>query len=375
MEFGLSSEQQAWVSRVADFAARLPVGAPGVFPRESWNACGDFGLAGACIPESLGGMGLGALDATLLYEAFTKRHTDLGLAFSLSAHLYACALPLAHHAKTERVQEYVRQLATGRLVGANAMTEAGSGSDVYSMKASATKTDAGYVLRGEKSYVSNGPAADVMLVYAVTHPKRGYLGLSAFAVERNTPGIQVGKPFDKVGLKTAQTSTVAFDDVLIPHDALVGDEGMGGVIFNESMLWERACLFGMYLGLMDRMFDCALEQAKTRKQFGKAIGKNQAISHRLVDMKLRMDSARLLLYRACWERDRGQEAALEVSLAKLAVSEAAVSSALDAMRIYGGLGVIEDSGVSGWLRDALPGLIFSGTNEMQHEIAARALGL
>jgi alkylation response protein AidB-like acyl-CoA dehydrogenase len=231
------------------------------------------------------------------------------------------------------------------------------------------------VLNGTKTYVTNGPVADVIVAYAVTNPKHGYLGISAFAVESTTPGVIRGQPFQKMGLHGATIGQIYFQDCRVPAASLLGKEGGGAAVFNGSMRWERACLFALYLGAMEDELAATIDHARSRKQGGKSIAKYQAVSHRIVEMKLRLEAARLLLYRACWSSDSGMNAELDIFLSKLAVSEAAVRSAMDAVRIHGGLGVISEVGIESYLRDAIPGLIFSGTSEVQRDLVATRLGL
>ncbi len=371
MEFSWDSEESELYRGALTFAEKLG----GVSPSDRWARCGDFGLLGLCAPRELGGSGLGALGTARVLEAFGRGCRDGGLLFSASAHLFACTMPIVEHAAPALAKRLVPGLASGKLVGANAITEAEAGSDVFAMKTTAALDGDDYVIEGTKSYVTNGPTADVLLVYAVTHPKRGYFGLSAFAVEAGTPGVVRGQPFRKVGLHGAQTGSVYFDRCRVPASQRLGDEGQGAPIFQASMDWERACLFASYLGAMDRDLGTAIDHAKGRKQFGRPIGKNQAVAHRIADMKLRLESARLLLYRACWAKDRGLDAGLEISLAKLAVSEAAVRSGLDLIQLHGSLGVTEETGLAASLLDALPSTIFSGTSEIQRDLVARALGL
>jgi alkylation response protein AidB-like acyl-CoA dehydrogenase len=260
-------------------------------------------------------------------------------------------------------------------VGANAISESEAGSDVFALQMTARRAGDDWLLNGVKSYVTNGPVADVMLVYASTNPAHRWLGISAFAVDSKSAGLRAGQPFAKVGLHSAESGAVYFDDVRVPAHRLLGAEGQGAAIFQASMAWERACLFAAYLGSMARDLDKAVAFAQERKQFGKAIGKYQAIAHKIADMKLRLECARMMLWRACWKKDRGLDASVDISLAKLAVSEAAVQSGLDVIHIHGSLGVSAESRVAESLMDALPATIFSGTSEMQREIVARGLGL
>jgi alkylation response protein AidB-like acyl-CoA dehydrogenase len=373
LDFAWNAEQVELHRRALAFAKTL--GASDEFSQERWSRCGDFGLLGLCVPKELGGTGLDALMTARVLEAFGKGCPDAGLLFSASAHLFACVMPIIEHANPALSRAIVPQLAAGRRIGANAITEAESGSDVFAMKTSAVRDGDHYVLQGTKSYVTNGPVADVFVVYAVTHPGRGFFGLTGFVVELGAPGLVRGKPFEKVGLHSAQTGALYFDQCRVPVTHRLGDEGQGAPIFQASMDWERACLFASYVGGMDRDLETAISFARERQQFGRPIGKNQAVSHRIADMKLRLEAARLLLYRACWAKDRGASSGIDISLAKLAISEGAVQSGLDLVQLHGSLGVSRESGLARSLLDALPSTIFSGTSEIQRDLVARALGL
>jgi len=285
-------------------------------------------------------------------------------------------MPIADHGSEDLKNQYLPNMASGHWIGANAITEAEAGSDAFALTSSATRDGDDYVLSGTKSYVSNGPVADVFLVFARTSPKRGYMGIDAFVVERGYPGVTVGQAFPKMGLTTSPISSLYLEDVRVPAVNRLGDrEGYGASIFTRSMHWERTCMFAGYLGLLDRQLEECVRYANERKQFRQVIAKYQAISHRLVEMRLRLESARLLLYHACWLRDRGETAELEVALSKLAISEAAVASSLDAIQIFGGAGFMHEFGVERFLRDSIPSRIFSGTSEIQRNIIAAHMGL
>lgn len=379
MDFGWSAEQVRLYDEARRFAADhlvLPGGrrAPADW-RRAWDAIGGFGAAGLCIPERHGGSGADALTTARVYEGLGEGGDDVGLLFSAAAHLFACAMPIVDHGDEALKERFLPGLAAGRLVGANAATESEAGSDIFAMTTRAVKDGDCYVLSGSKSFVTNGPVADVFLVYASTSPEDGYLGVSAFLVERGAPGLTIGEPFAKVGLETSPIGSIYLDECRVPESNRLGPEGCGGGIFRSSMAWERACLFGIYLGAMERQLGQAVRYAKDRRQFGRPIGKNQAVSHRIVDMKLRLDAAKLLLYRACWCFDQGRSADLEISLAKLATAEAAVQNGLDLIRIHGGSGVISETGVDRALRDALPATLFSGSSEIQRNLVASKLGL
>nr|WP_307815735.1 acyl-CoA dehydrogenase family protein [Streptomyces sp. 7-21] len=355
------------------FPPRRPVPEP--FTPKAWRTLGQLGLLGACVPTEYGGGGLGALDTARQYEAFGEGCEDTGLVFAASAHLFACTVPVRDFATESVKSRYLPGLCSGDLVAGNAMTEEQAGSDVSRLAVTARAVDGGYVLEGEKSFVSNGPAADVFVAYATTDPDCGHLGQTAFLVPADARGVVTGEPFGKMGLRSTPASTVRFDGCFVPADHVLGVPGMGAAVFQHSMGWERACLFAGYLGMMARLVDRCAAHARQRRQFGQRLSSFQAVSHRIVDMRMRLESARLLLYRACWEMDQGQPARTSVALSKLAASEGAVACALDAVRVFGARGYLTDEGIEAELRDAVPSLLFSGTSEIQRELVAREMGL
>jgi alkylation response protein AidB-like acyl-CoA dehydrogenase len=343
--------------------------------RAQWLLCGEAKLLGLSIPTGYGGSGYGALTTARAIEAFGYGCEDMGLVFSASAHLFACALPIAEYGDEALKVRTLPGLCSGKLIGANAITEDDAGSDVFALKTRAERHGDFYVLDGQKSYVSNGPVADVFVVYAVTNPAHGYLGITAFLVEKDTPGLVIGEPLQKIGLTSTPACRISCDGCRVPLAKRLGKEGQGSQIFKRSMQWERACLFASYLGQMERQLERTIAYAQARHQFGKPLAKHQAIAHRIVDMKGRLEAARLLLYQACWRFDRGENALLDISLSKLAVSQAAVQGGLDAIHIHGSVGINSGLGIEQMLRDALPSTIFSGTDEMLRDIIASELGL
>jgi len=377
VDFGWTDAEGELYERARKFGGAVGGAKDGAFTfsRENWKRCGDFGLLGLSIPAAHGGMGLSAQTTARVLEGFSRGCDDTGLAFSVAAHLFACLMPIEAFATDAVKARLVRPLATGAAIGANAITEAEAGSDVFAQKTRAVRDADEYVLTGNKVFVTNGPEADVFLVYASTNPAHGYLGITAFVIERSAPGLTVGKRFETIGLQGAPIGAIYLEDCRVPVENMLGSEGGGGVVFQHSMAWERACLFATYLGVMERQLEQAMKFASERRQFGKPIARNQAVSHRIVDMKLRSEAARLLLYKACWMLDSGEDPTLAAALAKLAVSEAAIESGMDAIRIHGGAGVMVEAGVERGLRDAIPSVVFSGTSEMQRELIAKALGL
>jgi alkylation response protein AidB-like acyl-CoA dehydrogenase len=345
------------------------------FDRTLWDEAAEFGLTGLPIPEQWGGSGLDAVDTMLVVEALGKGCEDGGLVFSLCAHMFASAVPIWRSRSTPHHERYLRDIATGKLICANGTSEPDAGSDVYAMKSTAKRVAGGYVLEGQKCFITNSPVADLFLIYAATDPSRGFLGISAFLIPRDTPGLRVAPEHEKTGLRTSPWGSIYLEECHVPEGARVGPEGAGAMLFNESMVWERACLFAYYVGAMDRTLQKCVEHVRTRAQFGKRIGAFQSVSNRIVDMKLRLETSRLLLYRAGELHRAGKRCDEAVALSKLWISEAAVQSGLDAVQIFGGSGMSPETGVDALLRDAVPSRVFSGSSEMQRAIIARMLGL
>ena len=381
MDFTWSEEQLALKQSITEFATRslndgvIDDDRAGTFSRERWARCAEFGVLGLPVPEGYGGSGLDVLTTMLAMEALGYACRDNGLLFALNAQMWAVQSPVLRFASDEQRERYLPALVRGDIIGAHAITEPGSGSDVFAMSATAVKRGVHYVLNGAKTFVSNAPVADLFLVFASTNPGRGFMGISAFLIEKGHPGLFVGKPIEKMGLRTAPYAEVVLDDCEIPVSARLGNEGNGGTIFKHSMGWERSCILASHVGAMQRQLETCVEYAKTRQQFGQPIGKNQSVSGMIVDMKLRLETSRLLLYHAGWLRAQGHEAVQEVALAKLHLGECFVQSSLQAIQIHGGYGYSTEFGIERDLRDAVGGRIYSGTSEIQREIIARGLGL
>jgi alkylation response protein AidB-like acyl-CoA dehydrogenase len=375
MDFEWNEDDRGRYDAIYSRTRLWPVPESGYFTSEEWRLCAGLGLLGLSMPKEYGGSGCGFLATARAAEAFGRGAPDMGLVFAALAHLFACAMPIAEHGEEALRREILPRLSSGEWVGANAITEEGAGSDATRLAARAVRTAEEYALTGDKCFVSNGPVADVFVVYAVTQPDLGYLGVSAFVVDRETPGLTVGEPFGKLGLDRCPAGTLRLDRCVVPARRRLGAEGQGAAIFQDAMRWERTCLFAAYIGRLARLTELCAGHARTRMQFGRPIGSNQAVSHRVARMRMRLETARLLLWRACWLLDQNEPARAEVAMAKLFISEAAAESAMDAVRIFGGDGIRRDRGIERELRDAVPSLIFSGTSEMQLELIAREEGL
>jgi alkylation response protein AidB-like acyl-CoA dehydrogenase len=381
MDFSLTAEQIEFRDAVAEFAAGslnddLETRARnGIFRRDLWQECARFGLLGLPVPAKYGGTERDLPTTVLAMEALGYGCRDQGMLFSLHAHLWAVLMPILAFADEELRDRLVPGLVDGSLVGAHAISEPESGSNTFGMRATARRDGDHYVLDGAKTWVTNAPVADVFVVFATVNPKRGMFGVTGFVIEKGHPGLKVSSPFKKMGLTTSPMSEVILDNCRVPVSQRLGKEGQGAAIFNHSMGWERSCILASQLGGMRHQLERALTYAKERQQFGKPIGDFQLVASRLVDMKLRLETSRLLLYQAAWKQARGEDITMDAAMVKLYVSEAAVQSALDAIQVHGGNGYMEEFGVERDLRDAVGGRLYSGTSEIQRLIIARAMGL
>lgn len=382
MDFTPTPEQTLLRNEIVAFARRdLNPGAAErdrdqMFPREAWLACGRMGLQGLPVPEEYGGSGLDPLSTALALEAFGYGCQDGGLVFAVCAHLLACVVPVWGHGTEEQRRRWLPGLCSGELVAVNGMTEATSGSDAFAVGTRAQRDGAGFRVTGRKVFSSNGPVADVALIYArvdAGEEMRG--GLTAFLVDTSAPGFSVGQTFEKMGLRSCPIGELVLDEVPVGPDAVLGGVGGGATVFSESMEWERACLVASHLGTMQRLLEQAIAYARTRTSQGQPIGKFQAVSHRIVDMKVRLESARWLVYRASSRLGTARDVGLDASIAKLYASEALVNAALATVQVFGGYGFMTETGVERVLRDAVAGTLYSGTNDVQRNIVARWLGL
>ncbi len=381
MDFSLSAEQRELTEAAVAFARRelnqdlAKREDAGEFPREAWQACAKFGIQGLPVPAELGGAGSDTLTTALVMEALGYGCQDNGLLFSLNAQMWAVELPLVIFGTPAQQRAYLPGLVSGDIIGGHAMTEPESGSDALQMRTRAERRGDHYILNGAKQYITNAPVADVLLVYASAAGRPGLTGLSAFLVDAATPGLAVSSGFEKMGLRTSPMGEIALTDCLVPAENRLGPEGAGMAIFNSSMEWERSCLFASAVGAMRRQLDACVRYARSREQFGQPIGKFQGVAGKLADMYVRLEAARLLIYRVAWLKQQGRSAPAEAAAAKLFTSEAWVRTSQDAIQTHGAFGYMKDAGIERDLRDALASTIYSGTSEIQRVVLARMLGL
>jgi alkylation response protein AidB-like acyl-CoA dehydrogenase len=289
--------------------------------------------------------------------------------------MWTTEIPLMAFGTEEQKRKYLPKLVNGEMIGLHAMTEPGSGSDAYSLKTRADRKGNCYVLNGTKTFITNTTQADLFIVFANVDFSKGANGVTAFLVEKGTPGLEVGKKLHKMGLRTSPMSEVALVDCEIPKENILGQEGSGQAIFTTSMEWERTCILASHLGMMQRQLETCVKYARDRKQFGQPIGKFSAIANKVADMEVRLETGRLVLYKAAWLKSQGKHPLRESSIAKLYVAESCVQSCLDAIQIHGGYGYMMEYEIERDLRDAISAKIYSGTSEIQKVIISGLHGL
>lgn len=382
MDFALTPDQQQLREAVVRFARAelnedlIARDREQSFSRDLWKQCAAMGLMGLPVPEEYGGSGFDPLSAAIALEALGYGCADNGLSFSICAHLLACVVPIWTFGSEEQKRRLLPGLCDGTLIGGHAMTEPNSGSDAFSLRTRAEPDGHGFRLTGTKTFTSNAPDGDVLIVFALTDLEKGYFGgVTGFVLERGMAGFRAGPKMEKMGLRTAPLGDLILDEVPVPREAVLGTVGGGAGIFSHAMQWERSLLFATHIGAAERLLEQAISYARTRTQFGQRIGKFQAVSHRIADMKVNLEAARLLVYRAAWKLGRSRNVAMESSIAKLFTSEMLVRTAMDTVQVFGGYGFATEYGVERALRDAVGSTLYSGTSEMQRSIIARWLGL
>ncbi|MGX7674544.1 acyl-CoA dehydrogenase family protein [Plantactinospora sp. DSM 117369] len=382
MDFSLTDAQRDLCARVTHFA-RTELGdraaehdRAGTLDRAGWRKCADFGLLGWPAPVRHGGADLDPLTAALAYEAFGYACRDNGLVFAVNNHVWACMSYLVEHGTESQRARYLPSMCDGSLLGAHAVTEPGSGSDVLSITTTARRDGDGYVLDGEKTFISNGTEADLFVVFARTgadEPAQD--ALSAFLVERSNPGLVVSRAIGKIGLRGCPMGELVLSGCRVGADALLGREGAGYRLFTLGMDWERGLMFATQVGVLRRLFETCVAYAGERRQFGRPIGTFQSVAHRIADMRMRLELAQLLLYKVGWLKRERRLAVLETSLLKLFVSESLVGSALDAVQLHGARGVVNDLDIERELRDTIATTVYGGTSEIQRNIISSLVGL
>ncbi len=382
MEFAFSEAQQHWYDAAVRFATEELVDPDAVererrgeFWREGYQRCARFGVQGLPVPTEYGGRDQELTTTVAAMEGLGYGSHDTGLIFAISASLWTVTMPILAFGTESQKRRYVPGLCDGRLLGANAASEPEAGSDIFSMHTRAERVADGWLLNGRKTWITCAPTADIVVCFAATDPSKGALGISAFLVERETPGFRAAREIPNLGLRTATMGELAFENCLVPADSLLGREGRGSVIFNAALEWERGAILAAVLGTMRRQLESCVERARTRKQFSQPIGKFQSVSNRIVEMAMRLETSRYMVYRYAWAKSRSEDAAVWASMAKLHVSECFVQNSLDAVRVFGAVGYASGGRPERDLRDSVGSVIFSGTNDIQRNLIAKHLQL
>ena len=383
IDFTLTEEQNILYDTIVSFAKKelnnnvIERDKAQQFPIEEWRKCGTLKLQGLCIEKKNGGLGLDAVSTAIALEALGYGCKDNGLNFAIGAHLLACLIPLEKYGTYEQKNKYLSKLSNGELIAANAITETESGSNVFDMKTCAVKNNDAYVINGTKTFISNAPVANIIILYASTNNNKGFHGgISAFILEKNINGLHISAPFDKMGLKTCMMAEIKFDNVTINNNLVLGKEGAGSLIFLESMNWERTLLSAIHVGTMQRIIEECINYSIKRKINNQPISKNQIIAHRIAEMKVQLEASRLMVYKAANELDKhSKQISIYASSAKLFVSEAFSNVCSLAQSVYGANGYLTNYEIERNVRDAVASKIYSGTNDIQKNIIASTLNL
>jgi len=380
MDFAFTDEQIMFREQVLKFARREIV--PRVqehdlrseFDRQSWKKMGEFGILGLHFPEELGGGGADVVTSVLAAEALGEAGVDGGLTLSYGAHTYLCADTIFTHGTDAQREKYIPKLASGEWIGCMGLTEPNAGSDVASLRTRAERKGNSWVLNGTKMFITNGAIADVAVVYAKTDLSAGHAGISAFMVEKGTPGFSVGRQLIKMGVRTSPTSELIFEDCVIPVENLLGSEGNGFLMAMQTVEWDRSALLAPFVGAISFLIQRCSRYAQEREQFGRPIASFQGIKHKLADMKIFLEAARSLVYRIAWCKDQGRPLNhLEAAVAKLFVGDWSLGPTNDAMLIFGGYGYCQEYDVERVFRDGRLAPIGGGTSDVQKVIISRLM--
>ena len=377
MRFELSDEQELLRRSVREFAESelrphtMEWDNAQHFPVELLPKLAELGLMGIQVPEAYGGAGMSAVDYCICLEELAR--VDPSISLSVAAHNGLGAAHIAMFGTDAQKERYLLPLATGRHLAAWGLTEPGSGSDAAAMRTSAVRDGGQWVLNGTKAFITHGSSADTMVVMAVSDRDKGSKGISAFIVERSTPGLLAGKKEDKLGMRASETCEVILQNCRVPAEQMIGDEGQGFIQTLQVLDAGRIGIAALAVGLAQGAYEAARGYAAERSQFGRRIQSFQSIRWKLLDNASRVEAARLLTYRAAWLKDQGRRMTLESSMAKLYASESAVRVSEDAVQIFGGYGFVKDYPAEKFFRDVKLTTIGEGTSEVQRLVIARQL--
>ncbi len=380
MDFALTDEQIMFKEQVLKFARREIVGRvqehdlKSQFDFQSWKKLGEFGILGLHFPEEFGGGGADVITSVLAAEALGEAGVDGGLTLSYGAHTYLCADTIFSHGTEIQKRKYIPRLASGEWIGCMGLTEPGAGSDVASLRTRAERKANSWVLNGSKMFITNGAIADVAVIYAKTDPSAGHAGISAFIVEKGTPGFSVSRSLHKMGVRTSPTSELVFQDCEIPLENMIGYEGNGFMMAMQTVEWDRSTLLAPFLGSISFLIQRCCRYAQERHQFGKPIAYFQAVRHKIADLKIFLEAARSLVYRIAWCKDQGRPLNhLEAAIAKLFVGDWSLGPINDAMLLHGGYGYCHEYDIERVFRDSRLAPIGGGTSDIQKVIISRLM--
>ena len=375
-----TDEQKALRKSLEQYFEPLSAGhieddAANVFNREKWELIRKAGVLRIPFEERWGGLGHDALTLVYVLEHLGYGCRDAGLLFGAATQIVSAAIPLQKFGSDELKERYLARLIDGEIISAHAISEPSAGSDAMAMISTATPDGDNFILDGKKTFITNGPIADVITVYAKMDTGDGAAGITAFLVETDTPGFTQGEPIEKLGLNTCPFCELEFRGCVVPKENIVGRPGAGFFILEHVMNWEILCIFMMMVGEMQERMEQCIEYAKKRNAFGASIGSNQYVAGKIVDQKIGVETSRKHLYDTARRFALRRNVTTEISMAKIVTSEANLASALAAVQIFGGRGYMREYGLEKGLRDAIGAPIYSGTNEMQRVRIASMLGL
>ncbi|RST77714.1 acyl-CoA dehydrogenase [Siminovitchia acidinfaciens] len=376
MNLQFTEEQMMMRKMVRDFAEsdikpNIEKMSAGEFPREIINKMGELGLMGITTPEEYGGAGMDFTAYIIAIHELSKVSATVGVI--LSVHTSVGTNPILQFGTVEQKKRFVPKLASGESLAAFCLTEQSAGSDAGAIKSRAVRDGDHYIINGSKVFITNGGEADIYIVFAVTDPSKGSRGISTFIVEKDTPGLRIGKDERKMGLDGSRTVSLTFEDMKVPAENLLGEEGKGFKIAMANLNIGRIGIAAQALGIADAAFEAAVGYAKERKQFGKPIAEQQAVAFKLADMATAVEGAKLLLYRAADLCSSGKSCVKEVSMAKLYASKVAMENATEAIQVFGGYGYTKEYPVERFFRDAKVTEIYEGTSEIQRIVISKQL--
>ena len=377
MKFDLTEEHLMIRDAARDFAQNELL--PGVierddnqkFPSEQIKKMAELGFMGMMVSPDYGGGGMDTISYVLAMEEISK--VDASAAVIMSVNNSLVCWGLETYGSQEQKDKYLRRLATGEIIGAFCLSEPEAGSDATSQQTTAIEKDDCYLLNGTKNWITNGNSASIYLVIAQTDPSLGHKGINAFIVEKETDGVIVGKKEDKLGIRGSDTHSIMFNDVQVPKENRIGEDGFGFSFAMKTLSGGRIGIAAQALGIASGAYELALEYSKQRKAFGKEISRHQAIAFKLADMATEIDAARLLCLRAAWLKDNGMNYDREGAMAKVFASETAMKTTTEAVQVHGGYGFVKEYHVERLMRDAKITQIYEGTSEIQRIVISRSI--